>query len=259
MTLRNRVPAYATLCLVVLVALACAFVCGSATACQPRRPAATGLTIEVVRAERPHLQLVYNFLSDDETSEVLRLAQGRFEASKVVSATGRDAEDLHRTSTTCYLKKGENSTVRAIEVRAAAVARFPVENVEAIQLTRYTRGQQYKPHYDYFVPNTAAHSHATSHGHTKPDGSPDPNQRCVTLFVYLTQSRTAAPSDGGTHFPKINTTLKPPRGTAVLFTLVDKHGQEDPNSMHAGLPVRGGAEKVGLNIWVRKNAMPALT
>jgi prolyl 4-hydroxylase len=78
-------------------------------------------------------------------------------------------------------------------------------------------------------------------------------QRLATMFVYLND----LPPDedgGGTHFPKLDMTIKPKKGNAAFWMNME-NGKVDPRTLHAGQSVRKpDSVKYGMNIWFRDRA-----
>jgi prolyl 4-hydroxylase len=57
---------------------------------------------------------------------------------------------------------------------------------------------------------------------------------------------------GSTHFPKLNLSVQPVRGKAVVFSNVRKDGSPEFMTIHAGMPIKGrNTVKFGMNIWIR--------
>jgi hypothetical protein len=65
-------------------------------------------------------------------------------------------------------------------------------------------------------------------------------------------------SGGATGFPKLRAKFEPVAGNAVLWYNIDRHGQLDERTLHAGEPVVAG-EKWGMNIWLRERPRPKRT
>lgn len=223
------------------------------------------MVLETVRERRPYIQIVRDFVSDAEIAALVALGDSKFQESTTLDrSTGQHTTHPDRTSSTCYLP-GEDPIVRAVQARAAALLHVPASHSEPLQLTRYRKDQEYKPHFDYFEPGTEAHRD-TDHGYLDSAGEPVPNQRVTTLFVYLTEpppeGRACA---GGTVFPECGYEVVPTKGAAVLFHNVDEIGREDPTALHGGVVNRCDDDtytKIGLNIWFRRmpwTSMPGLS
>lgn len=110
----------------------------------------------------------------------------------------------------------------------------PIEHAELLQLTRYSQGQQYLPHYDNF--NLAG---------LDPVYTVD---RCATALLYLNDGFTG----GNTVFPQLNITVIPRQGDILYFEF-------DPEvydlTLHAGEPVERGEKRIA-SLWIRTAPWP---
>jgi len=107
---------------------------------------------------------------------------------------------------------------------------------ETIQGQRYTIGQQFKPHHDWFHPGTSYWEDVMAHG----------GQRSFTAMVFLNDVE-----EGGlTHFPEIDTALKPKAGVIALWNNASPDGLTNPKTLHAGCPVTAGKKYV-ITRWYR--------
>ena len=122
-----------------------------------------------------------------------------------------------------------------------------MDQIEALQLVRYTRNQFFNIHHDMGdLLDDDTVLLPPKHFAVK--------RRLVTIFCYL----NTIEEGGCTYFPKCNQLrVQPKRGRAVLWSNVTTDGQPDPQTIHAGEPViqtNGGSEedviKYGLNIWI---------
>merc|ERR1712217_516209 len=109
--------------------------------------------------------------------------------------------------------------------RAGEIVRTPVINIDFIQALRYKPGMFYREHHD----NRDSFRHL-------PCGA-----RTFTFFVYLSDVEEG----GGTKFPRLNVTMQPKRGAAVLFidTLDRDPDVSDTRTNHEALPVVKGLKK----------------
>lgn len=73
--------------------------------------------------------------------------------------------------------------------------------------------------------------------------------RILTFYFYLNDVEEG----GGTNFPKLNATVTPRRGSAVLWPSVlnENPNRKDPRSDHQALPVIEGT-KFGANAWIHQ-------
>lgn len=196
--------------------------------------------------EDPAIVLVHNFLSRAECEHVMLLSCGRVARSTVASLSG-SAVDRVRTSSTLFFAGSETDIIRRIEQRAVTVTGSPRDNLETLQIVRYQPGQLYKAHYDWFDDGSNAYQREMLQWG---------GQRAITLFVYLSPAAldgvTGQPI-GGTEFPLLNMTVRPPQGTAVFWHDTHPNGTADSRTLHGGTPP-AGVTKYGLNVWLRERS-----
>ena len=160
----------------------------------------------------------------------------------VDAATGKSIDSLIRTSAGTFLDRGQDRVVTAVEQRIAELTMVPVENGEGFQILRYTVGQKYEAHFDYFSDKWNA----------RPESG---GNRVATLLMYLSDveegGETVFPSsprpvhqtgDGWSSCAQRGLAVKPRKGDALLFFSLDLKGQLDSASLHAGCPVIKGTK-----------------
>jgi prolyl 4-hydroxylase len=97
---------------------------------------------------------------------------------------------------------------------------------------RYEPGQFYKPHHDQ---------------NSDPDSLS--GVRLFTFFIYLHE-----PDGGGeTHFPQLNLTIQPKKGSALFWTNVQDANlrRPDPRTQHEAMPPTEGL-KYSANLWIHQ-------
>ena len=125
-----------------------------------------------------------------------------------------------RTSTGHFLSRGQDPIVQRIEERIAAFAMVPVDHGEAIQVLRYSDGQKYDPHFDYFHdPNNIKRS----------------GQRVATALLYLSDVEEG----GETVFPK-GTHVDQGRSTALDAAEKELFGVDSPGAREEASASRAG-------------------
>jgi prolyl 4-hydroxylase len=192
------------------------------------------------RVGKPDLVVLDHVLTAAECDELIALSQPKLKRSTIVDhQTGAEEVMALRGSDGTYFLRGENAFVARIEKRMAALLGIPAVNGEGIQILRYGIGAEYKPHYDFFLPESPG-----SAKHVEKGG-----QRIATLVIYLND----VDSGGETIFPEIELSVFPRKGGAVYFSYCDQYGRLDRMTLHGGAPVRSG-EKWIATIWYRQNA-----
>lgn len=178
---------------------------------------------------------IEDFLTDKECDYLCSLIEDN-PVRSTVSGTGYEASVVadFRTSSTKTLSYSD-PTVNAIDNRIAAELEMPKENGESFQGQVYEVGQQFKHHHDYFS-NDSYINHCLHSG-----------QRLWTFMIYLNDVEEG----GETDFPQISKTFKPKKRTAVVWRNAYATGQENPATLHAGLPVIKG-KKIVITKWFRE-------
>ena len=170
---------------------------------------------------------------------LVNLSAPRLRPSMVVDPkTGQQMSNPVRSSHSMYFPPSMyDCAVAHVRNLMAALAEVPAEHAEPLSILRYTMGQEYKPHQDYFVGTTASDIHTERQG----------GQRAVTMFAYLNDVDTG----GETEFPEYNLKIHAGRGKAVKFMNLDHDGRPNPKTLHAGCPVVRG-EKWLATFWFRQ-------
>jgi prolyl 4-hydroxylase len=191
----------------------------------------------------PWIVVFDNALTDQEADRFVELGSKVGYAQSVTNAVGKQEKDgtvhgtgdTRRTSTTawCLFDCAEDPTVRRVTNRIATITGISETNFEAVQILKYDEGQFYRVHNDY-VRNHKVHQ---------------PGVRILTFYFYLSD----VDEGGGTHFPKLNLTVAPKKGRAVLWPSVlnDDPNSRDDRTDHEALAVTRGV-KYGFNAWIHQ-------
>lgn len=191
-----------------------------------------------VLSSAPLILTIQGFASPAECLWLIRAAERRLERAFVVDpSTGQRKLDTNRTNKGAAFPIVEmDVVVEMLRARITAALRVPPAHLEVMQVLHYSVGEEFRPHHDFFDPSSdALRSEAIRNG-----------QRAATLLVYLNDDFAG----GGTEFPKIDLSFRGRTGDALLFSNLDRSGQPDPLTLHAGLPPTSG-EKWILSQWVR--------
>ena len=186
----------------------------------------------------PLMMYITGFLQPGEADHLKYIAHTKMERSFVYGAGGRKYAP-GRTSKNAFLVRNQDKVVACIEARTSSFSGKHFRNIEELQVVHYGPGEEYKPHYDYFVPEKEGAKLELSRG----------GQREITFFTYLNN----VPDDmgGETVFPNLGFEVLPKKNDAVFWYNTDHDGREDPKTYHSGAPIKGQWEKWGLNIWIR--------
>lgn len=200
-----------------------------------------GHTVKIAaRIGKPDVVILEDVLTAAECDELIALSQPKLKRSTIVDhQTGAEEVMALRGSDGTYFLRGENAFVARIEQRLSKLLGVPTENGEGVQILRYGIGAEYKPHYDFFLPESPG-----SAKHMEKGG-----QRIATLIIYLNEVE----SGGSTIFPELDFEVFPRKGGAVYFSYCDKRERLDRMTLHGGAPVQRG-EKWIATIWYRQRA-----
>ena len=184
--------------------------------------------------QRPALTVVGNMLSDEECDSLIEAARARISPSTVVdNLSGGNKPGDERTSHGLFFRRGESELIQRIERRLERFLAWPMDWGEGLQVLRYGLGAEYRPHFDYFDPESPAIARLTASG-----------QRVATVLLYLNTPEEG----GGTSFPDVQLDVAARRGNAVFFA----YDRPYPTTLtrHGGQPVLAGEKWVATK-WLR--------
>ena len=192
------------------------------------------LTARRLRPE-PRMAYITEFLTAKECAHIIQLGKngGALHPSRVVNHASDGDTGVRsdaRTSESCRVSAGQDRVVMRAVQRAAYLAGLSPGHSEAVQVVHYEPGQQYRPHYDYFQPTDGRYAAKTA----------VQGNRLVSIFVYLSDCA----GGGRTYFPTLRHGFAPKVGCAAMWYNIDRHGNLDERTLHAGEPVASG-EKWG--------------
>jgi len=178
-----------------------------------------------------------NFLTDEECSHIINLAEKSFSPSQVTSGENDVIDKNSRSSYSASIDSAYDDTIRLIEDRVSKLVGVDKGHIEPLQVVRYTKGQQFKPHFDFFDIKTD-------------ESRLKSGQRIHTFLIYL---NTIPENYGGaTVFPKRNIRIYPKKGRAVYFKNGFENGETDSLTLHGGEPIlQDNITKYAVNIWIR--------
>jgi prolyl 4-hydroxylase len=179
------------------------------------------------------LFVVRDFLSHDECEKVIELIDKDRRPSGLLADT---PDPEFRTSESCNLRLTDPINV-LVEQKINALTGIDPPHGETIQGQRYAKGQQFKPHHDFFYPSEPYWPEQERIG----------GQRTWTAMIFLNE-----PEAGGqTFFPKANVRVTPRTGNLLTWNNLDAMGQPNMFSLHTGMPVEAGIKYV-ITKWYRE-------
>ena len=178
---------------------------------------------------------IKGFLSKNECQALVEMIEANnVRSSVVVGGTDRSGVSETRTSSTSNLAPN-NLVVKSIHQKIADNLGLNIKKGEDLQGQKYEPGQYFKEHNDYFS-GDAYDKHCLSSGN-----------RTFTFMIYLNEDFEG----GGTYFPKLEKTIKPELGKAVVWqNTID--GQPQPDTMHEGTTITKGVKYI-ITSWWREN------
>jgi prolyl 4-hydroxylase len=197
-----------------------------------RRRLAANKAVQSIPHPRAELWAVGQFLDAFECGRLVTMIDAAAKPSTTY-LTGHSAG--LRTSYSSTLDADE-PLLRGLERRLDRLLGIDGAHAELLQGQRYTEGQEFRTHSDWFQ-------------HTSPGWSTEKHnggQRAFTAMVYLNDV-----TDGGeTDFPRLDLAVAPRAGTVLVWNNADRDGVPNPYVVHAGNPVRSGVKHV-ITRWYR--------
>ncbi len=179
------------------------------------------------------LYIVQSFMTLEECADMRALIDADAYPSTLYAGTEIDG---FRTSYSCNLEP-LHPLVSRVERRICTVMGLDPRHGETLQGQRYTPGQQFKPHHDYFHTTQSYWEMERTRG----------GQRTWTAMAYL-----GVPEGGGeTNFPKAGLCVEPQEGTLVMWNNMDPIGAPNDLALHEGCPVTAGTKHV-VTKWFRE-------
>ena len=200
-----------------------------------------GTPFTVLSADSPRAFKVGNILTPEHRAQLIQHAEQHMERSKVVNGGAAEGVNIVRTSYGMFVTDFGIPANAHLRYIGAKMTGLPQANIEATQILRYTEGQYYLPHPDYFG-----------------RGSPilkRGGERVATLLAWLNE----VPQGGETKFPNSMDAstgkpvqVEPDAGSGVLFYNMKEDGSADLGSIHEAIPPIGGIKWVAV-LWIREH------
>jgi len=188
-----------------------------------------------VQTDRAEIWAFPEFLSPSECDRFIAMIDAVAVPSSVFDLAYADG---YRTSYSGDVDRGD-PFVRMIERRIDDLLGMDPAFGETVQGQRYTAGQEFQPHYDWFW--TLAKYW--------PEEERKGGQRSWTAMAYLSEVE-----DGGrTEFNRIGVSVPPQRGLLLVWNNASPDGSPNWDTMHAARPVVSGTKYV-ITKWYRTRA-----
>ncbi|NXS29387.1 P4HA3 hydroxylase, partial [Pomatostomus ruficeps] len=191
---------------------------------------------EMVRIQ-PYVALYHDFITDAEAETIKGLA-GPWLQRSVVASGEKQQKAEYRISKSAWLKDTADPVVRALDQRIAAITGLDLRPpyAEYLQVVNYGLGGHYEPHFD----------HATSM--KSPLYRMKSGNRIATVMIYL----SAVEAGGSTAFIYANFSVPVVKNAALFWWNLQRNGNGDGDTLHAGCPVLAGDKWVA-NKWIHEH------
>ncbi len=188
--------------------------------------------IQRIPAEHAELWAVADFVSTEECERLIAMVE-RTAAPSLVLDHGY--EEIWRTSYSGNVDPGD-SFVQMIERRIDDLLGIPHEWGETMQGQRYTAGQEFRQHMDWFWTKAPYYKGEARRG----------GQRSFTAMIYL----NAVEEGGDTLFINLGLSIPPQPGALLVWNNGALDGSLNQYTLHAGTPVVRGTKYI-MTKWYR--------
>ncbi|MEO8722575.1 MAG: 2OG-Fe(II) oxygenase [Sphingobium sp.] len=191
--------------------------------------------INKIASDRIEIYWRANFMSAQECAAMRAMIDRDAQPSTLFS--GSEGPE-YRTSYSCHLDAFD-PFVTALSNRIVAMMGIDGARGETIQGQRYTAGQEYREHCDYFTGSAPYWPRMRAQG----------GQRCWTAMIYVSPLEAG----GETWFPHCEFKVPPREGMILIWNNLLPDGTPNPSSLHSAKPVVSGTKYV-LTKWFRERA-----
>lgn len=198
------------------------------------RRALTHPDIQKVPVTKAQMYIWKNFLIPEICDDVVTLIDQRLRES---TTADEFADPKVRTSRTSDIGMLGHDLIMQLDELIAEAIGIHWSYTDITQGQRYDLDQEYKAHYDYFPPGSREHQvYCQFLG-----------QRTWTFMIYLNDVEEG----GGTRFRRLEKTIMPEKGKAVIWNNLNPDGSINPYTIHHGMKVRKGSKYV-ITKWFRE-------
>ncbi len=188
--------------------------------------------VERLPAEQAEVWAVGDFVDPNECEQLIAMIDRTAEPSAVLD---HGYNEVWRTSYSGNVDRGD-SFVRMIERRIDDLLGLPHEWGETMQGQRYTPGQEFREHMDWFWTKAPYFKTEARRG----------GQRSYTAMIYLNDVEQG----GETAFINLGLSVPPQRGVLLAWNNGSLDGSLNNFTLHAGTPVARGTKYI-VTKWYR--------
>jgi prolyl 4-hydroxylase len=189
-----------------------------------------------VDSNKIEMYILDDFLTADECERLIEVMKPNVRPSTITN--DKEPDKYFRTSKTCDLGRTNDPQAAEIDARICCILGLNPSYSEEMQGQLYDIGEEFKPHTDWFTPDTEEYDRFAG----------KQGQRTWTFMIYLNDVE----SGGETSFDNIGMMIRPKTGTAVFWNNLYADGQPNPDAIHHALPVQAGYKAV-VTKWFRSN------
>lgn len=179
------------------------------------------------------IRILDDVLTKDECNRLIQMGTNSLHKM----ATLGEYKEGFRTADGCWIWD-DNDITDKIKELVYIGSQLPIENQEKIHIVKYSIGGEYKPHHDFFHPNTDYYENSIKRG----------GQRTHSFLFYLNDNFEG----GETEFTLKKIKVSAKTGRMLIWENLDYNGNPDMDTLHAGLPVTNGEKWIAI-VWVRQN------
>ena len=197
-----------------------------------RKRLAANKAVRRIAVDRAELWAVPQFFDAVECGRLMVMIDA---VARPSGAYETDYSAGYRTSYSSDLDP-HDPLVRQLQQRIDDLIGIEPAHGERLEGQRYLAGQEFKPHKDWFPPNSPSWALESERG----------GQRSFTAMVYLNDVEEG----GETAFLDLDIAVAPRVGTLLIWNNADADGVPNPWTRHAGMPVPRGAKYI-VTKWYR--------
>ncbi len=188
-----------------------------------------------VPVELAEIYAIADFLSAAECARFRDMVDDVAAPSNTFDEPGGPGSSPYRTSYSGDVERYD-PFVQMIERRIDDLLGLDATLGETVQGQRYTPGQEFQGHYDWFVTSAAYWPEQKRRG----------GQRSWTAMIYLNEVEAG----GVTEFPRLGISIPPQQGLLLAWNNARSDGAPNDQTLHAALPVERGVKYV-ITKWYR--------
>lgn len=197
---------------------------------------------------KPRIFVVPNFMSDEECDHFIALAR------PAMVYTEGPGHNLVGDKTMLHGWLRKDPVVQAVEHRIARLSRLPIEHQENFLMIQYHKGGINKQHHDPLAVTVVIHLQDPEGGGL--EGGETWFPQGIALDASGEEAAEGSPESqcDCAGEKRSGVSVKPRKGTAVMFHSTNADGTSDGRGLHAGCDVVAGTKWTAIK-WIKKTPM----